>query len=53
MSVPGDDDSYVYSIPQQKKRRRKKKKSQRNMPDSIGRDDSEVNATVRLWSEDQ
>ena len=43
MSVPGDDDSYVYSIPRQK--RKKKKKSQRNMmPDLIGRDDSEVNA---------
>ena len=44
VSVPGDDDSYAYSIPRQKRRRKKKKKSQRNMPDSIGRDDSEVNA---------
>ena len=43
VSVPGDDDSYVYSILPQK-RKKKKKKSQRNMPDSIGRDDSEVNA---------
>ena len=44
VSVPGDDDGYVYSIPRQKRRKKKKKKSQRDMPDSIGRDDSEVNA---------
>ena len=42
VSVPGDDDSYVYSFPRQKSRK-KKKKSKRNMPDSIGRNDSEVN----------
>ena len=36
VSVPGDDDGYVYSIPRQK-RRRKKKKSKRNMPVRIRR----------------